>query len=113
MGQQLLTDQLIERLIRQVVERQQVVAYRPRGIGEQRAVPLEADGVLSWTDGPERVLLCVLPLHQHQLDDTVSCAVKESGINAGAVRTTGALATNRLVEKILLTDVLERQEPTG
>ena len=108
-GQQLLADQLVERLVEQELEREQVAADRTCGVGDRGAVALEPHRVPRRVGRAHPVGLGVLPLHQHELDDTVDGAVQERRVDAGAVRAADALAAGRLAEEVGRADVLERQ----
>ncbi len=112
MGEQLLPDQLVQRLLQDLGKRQGRLD-RPVGCAPGCAVALPPDLVLRRLLGPRPVGLCVLPLEQHELDEAVLRAVQERCVEARAVGAAHALPGGHLVEVVRRSDVLERQEAAG
>ena len=70
---------------------------------------METHGVLRRIGSAGRVGLGVLPLDQDQFDDVIEPAVRERGVDAGAVRAADAVTARHLAEEVGRPDVLERQ----
>src|SRR4051794_31504437 len=100
MGQQLLTDELIERLVKDVLEGEEVISHRTRRIGERSAVPCQANLVLLRVGATDPIGLGVLPLDEDELDHPVLRAVQKRSIDAGAVRAPDAYPLCRLREEV-------------
>ena len=90
-GEELLTHELVDRLVQQQLERQDVSSDRTGWVGHGSAVPAQADRVPLRVGRAAAVGLGVLPLEQHQLGGAVGRAVLERGVHARAVRAADAL----------------------
>ena len=112
MSQELLPQELVERLVLDEVEAKQRL---DRTVFAQVVVEVAGTtrrgltGVVRECLG---VALGVLPLHQRKLNHTIWSAVPEGRIHAGAIRTTRPHTSPALAEVVRATDELEGQEAT-
>src|SRR5690242_16684998 len=111
MGEELLADQLVERLIEQLMQFEQVGPHRRVRRTNCAAVPSRPGRVLVGFGTPCDIPLGVLPLDQQELGDAVGAAMQERGVDARTPRAPDTSTMGCLTEEVGVTDELERQIP--
>jgi hypothetical protein len=111
--EQLLTHELVERLVEQQLEGQQVTVDGSFRVEDGLLVPAPPLGIALRVWVAQPIGLGVLPLHQHELDDSVRSPVQECSVDAGTPGPACAEPARRFAEDVRRPDVLEGQEPAG